>query len=35
VPGASDENPGTCEGMVFVRLHGSGIRSQVAGRRFS
>src|SRR6266481_5086624 len=35
VPGASDKNPGTGEGMLFVWLHGSGVRFQVAGVRFS
>jgi len=35
VPGASDKNPSASEGMIFVGLHGSGVRSQVTGVRFS
>jgi hypothetical protein len=30
VPGASDKNPSASEGVVFVGLHGSGVRSQVS-----
>src|SRR6266849_231745 len=33
VMGTSDKNPGAGEGMVFVGLHGSGVRSQVLGLR--